>query len=403
VKRQSNGRSTIYQGSDGYWHGRVIVGVTDQGKPDRRHVMSRSKSVVTAGVRELEKKRENGSVPRPGVRWTVAGWLEHWLENIARPTIRQSSYDAYRIAVRVHLIPGVGEHRLDRLRPEHLERLYRRMIATGARPATAHQVHRTIRTALGEAVRRRQVHENVATLAKAPKIEARELEPYSVAEVQRILSAARERRNAARWAIALSLGLRQGEVLGLHWSDVDLEAGILKITSNRVRPHYEHGCSTPCGKTPGRCTRRVQTNEDDGPTKSSAGKRKIGLPPQLVQLLQDHRREQDQERARAGQLWVETGRVFTDRFGRAVKPNSDYHAWKALLKRAGVRETRLHDARHTAATVLLAVEVPERTVMGVMGWSSTSMAARYQHVTDPIRHEVASRVGGLLWSPPETN
>ena len=82
VRRQANGRSTIYQGRDGYWHGRVIVGVTDQGKPDRRHVMSRSKSVVTARVRELEKKRENGSVPRPGVRWTVAGWLEHWLENI---------------------------------------------------------------------------------------------------------------------------------------------------------------------------------------------------------------------------------------------------------------------------------------------------------------------------------
>jgi integrase len=93
-------------------------------------------------------------------------------------------------------------------------------------------------------------------------------------------------------------------------------------------------------------------------TKSSAGKRKIGCRPQLVQLLQDHRREQDQERAKAGQLWVETGRVFTDRFGRAVKPNSDYHAWKSLLKRAGVRETRLHDARHTAATVLLANEVP---------------------------------------------
>ena len=277
------------------------------------------------------------------------------------------------------------------------------MIVNGARPATAHQVHRTIRTALGEAVRRRQVQENVATLAKTPKIETKELEPYSIAEVRRILTAARERRNAARWAIALSLGLRQGEVLGLHWSDIDLEAGILKITTNRVRPHYEHGCSTPCEKTPGHCTRRVQTNEDDGPTKSSAGKRKIGLPPQLVQLLEDHRCQQDQERIRAGQLWVETGRVFTDRFGRVVKPNSDYHAWKALLKRAGVRETRLHDARHTAATVLLALEVPERTVMGVMGWSSTSMAARYQHVTDPIRHEVANRVGGLLWSPPETN
>jgi integrase len=166
VRRQANGPSTIYQGSDGYWHGRVIVGVTDRGKPDRRHVMSRSKSVVAARVRELEKKREIGNVPLPGIRWTVSGWLEHWLENIARPTTRRSSYDAYRIAVRVHLIPGLGDHRLDRLRPEHLERLYRRMIANGARPAAAHQVHRTIRTALGQAVRRRQVQENVATLAK---------------------------------------------------------------------------------------------------------------------------------------------------------------------------------------------------------------------------------------------
>ena len=96
---------------------------------------------------------------------------------------------------------------------------------------------------------------------------------------------------------------------------------------------------------------------------------------------------------------METGRVFTDRFGRVVKPNSDYHAWKALLKRAGVRETRLHDARHTAATVLLALEVPERTVMGVMGWSTTAMAARYQHITGAVRGDVAVRVGGLIWGP----
>jgi len=142
----------------------------------------------------------------------------------------------------------------------------------------------------------------------------------------------------------------------------------------------------------------VQTNEDDGPTKSGAGKRKIGLPPQLVQLLEDYHREQDQERGKAGQLWVETGRVFTDRFGHAVKPNSDYHAWKSLLKRAGVRETRLHDARHTAATVLLALEVPERTVMGVMGWSSTSMAARYpaRKRSDPAGGREQSRRAPLV-------
>jgi len=89
--------------------------------------------------------------------------------------------------------------------------------------------------------------------------------------------------------------------------------------------------------------------------------------------------------------------VFTTKTGQPLNPNSDYRAWKALVKRAGVRDARLHDARHTAATVLLVLGVPERTVMEVMGWSTTAMAARYQHVTDPIRREVAARVGALLW------
>jgi integrase len=145
----------------------------------------------------------------------------------------------------------------------------------------------------------------------------------------------------------------------------------------------------------------VRANKDRTSTKSFAGKRTIGLPPPLVQLLREHRCEQERERLAAGQLWEDGGWVFTDELGRPINPSTDYHAWKRLLKRAGVREGRLHDARHTAATVLLVLGVPERTVMDVMGWSSTSMAARYQHVTDPIRREVATRVGGLLWAPEE--
>ena len=102
--------------------------------------------------------------------------------------------------------------------------------------------------------------------------------------------------------------------------------------------------------------------------------------------------------AAARQLWQDDGWVFSSVVGAPLNPNSDYHRWKALLKEAGVRDGRLHDARHTAATVLLVLGVPERTVMGIMGWSSTAMAARYQHVTDPIRRQVADQVGGLLWA-----
>ena len=97
-------------------------------------------------------------------------------------------------------------------------------------------------------------------------------------------------------------------------------------------------------------------------------------------------------------MWREGEWVFTSAIGEPLNLNSDYHRWKALLREAGVRDGRLHDARHTAATVLLVLGVPERTVMGIMGWSSTVMAARYQHVTDPIRRQVADQIGGLLWA-----
>ncbi|HEY0694136.1 MAG TPA: tyrosine-type recombinase/integrase [Kribbella sp.] len=136
-----------------------------------------------------------------------------------------------------------------------------------------------------------------------------------------------------------------------------------------------------------------------GETKSRAGNRSIGLPDQLVELLRQQRAAQEEERRKARQMWSEGEWVFATATGEPLNPNTEYQ-WKALLDRAGVRESRLHDARHTAATMLLALGVPERAAMAIMGWSSTAMAARYQHMTDPIRQDIAKRVGGLLWAVP---
>lgn len=399
--RNPNRASTVYLGADGSWHGRVTVGVRDDGSPDRRHVRGKTQGIVVGKVRDLEKIRDQGRIPRPGSRWTVTQWLEHWLENVARPSLRVRSYEAYKVAVTKHLIPGIGKHRLDRLDPEHLELLYRKMLNAGSKAATVHQVHRTIRTALGEAVRRGHVARNVASLAKAPRVRTEPVEPFSLDEVRAILAASADEPNGARWAVALALGLRQGEALGLHWSDVDLDRGLLSIRRTRSRPRYRHGCSPACGRAPGRCPQRIQTNDDLGETKSDAGRRTIGLPPELVAILRRHRAEQDAQRVAARQLWEGGDWVFAEPTGHPVNPVTDYHRWKALLKRAGVRTARLHDARHTAATVLLVLGVPERTAMGIMGWSTTAMAARYQHVTDPIRATVARQVGGLLWEAGE--
>ena len=116
-----------------------------------------------------------------------------------------------------------------------------------------------------------------------------------------------------------------------------------------------------------------------------------------MELLRVHHQQQDAERSAAGDLWCEGGWVFASETGKVLNPRTDYTRWKDLLRDAGIRDARLHDARHTAATVLLLLGVPDRAVMDLMGWSTSNMAARYQHLTAPIRRDVASRLGALLW------
>jgi integrase len=405
--RNPSGRSSIYYGSDGYWHGRVTVGTRDNGKPDRRHTMAKDKQKVVAKVKEWEKERDAGKVRAAGRTWTVETWLTHWVENIAAPTVRPNTLTGYRVAVYNHLIPGIGAHRLDKLMPEHLERLYvalgTKRTRTGApfKAARIHQIHRTIRTALGEAVRRHHITTNPAAIAKPPRIADEEIVPFTREEAAKLLRTASGMRNGARFVIALTLGLRKGEALGLQWRDVDLEAQIITIRRSVQRLNWQHGCTDkdPCGhRYAGHCSQRHSGGVVAAEVKSRAGKRTVGIPTPLVDVLRQHRARQDRERDRAANLWVEQGWVFTNRLGGPVHPRVDHDAWKNLLRKAGVRDARLHDARHTAATMLLLLGVPSRAVMDVMGWSQVAMTTRYQHVTPELTRSIANQVGELFWA-----
>jgi integrase len=392
VGRKPNGASSIYLGGDGHWHGRVTVGIKNDGRPDRRHVMGKTEAEVIRKVRELERARDDGNVRKAGQRWTVAKWLTHWIENIALPpAIRESSHASYRADVSTHLIPGIGAHRLDRLTPEHLEQLYARMQATGSSPGDPSRLERRCppwlhhaqsgRARQGAHSRRRRDRAVRRRRGEAPAGGGCRVAPQQRAVGRRSRSGTSAERGT----------------LGLRWPDIDLDRGILRVRRGRQRPRYAHGCGGRCGRKPGYCPARRQFTPDASQTKSTAGRRTIGLPTQLVARLRAHRDEQAREQERAGELWHEGGWVFATPTGEPLNPNTDYHQWKELLKAAGLREGRLHDARHTAATVLLVLGVPERTVMGIMGWSSTGMTRRYQHVTDAIRQAVAEQVDGLLW------
>lgn len=131
--------------------------------------------------------------------------------------------------------------------------------------------------------------------------------------------------------------------------------------------------------------------------RTRAGRRGIALPGQQFDLIIEHRAAQDAAREHAGAEWHEGGWMFAQPNGKPLDPRRDYADWKALLREAGVREARLHDARHTAATTLLLLGVPERAVMDVMGWSNSAMVRRFAHVTARLRRDIADRLNAHLW------
>ena len=406
--RRPNGASSIYfSESDGKWHGWVTVGVRDNGKTDRRHVQRKDEGDVIEAVRELEKQRDGGKVKKPGRAWTVEKWLKHWVENIAAHSVRETTMVGYRAAVYGHLIPEIGAHRIDKLRPEHLESMYRRLTdkigkhGKKLKPATIHQAHRTVRTALGEAVRRGHILSNPAQIARPPRIPEEEIIPFTKEEAKQILKACDTHRNGTRFVIALTLGLRKGEALGLQWRDIDLEARTLIVRRQIQRVPWQHGCpdEDPCGRQyAGHCPQKHGGGALAREVKSRAGRRALALPLALVDALKRHREDQERERVLAGDTWQEEGWVFTNRIGKPVHPKIDHEQWKVLLRSAGVRDARLHDARHTAATMLLVLGVPARAVMDMMGWSHISITKRYQHVSAELRDTIAGQIGGLYWS-----
>jgi integrase len=377
--RASNGESSIYEGRDGRWHGYVSMGTKDGGRPDRRHVTGKTRAVVVKKVRDLEAKRDAGLAPAAGKAPTLTEWLEHWLPNIAARRVRPRTLEGYESTVRLHITPAIGHHRLHRLQPEHLEQFYLALEDKGLASTTALRAHRIISRALKVAMQRGVVGRNVAALVDPPAVRRPETpQPLDLEECKRVLAAAREGRNAARWTVALALGLRQSEALGLMWSDIDLERGTLSV---RRGLHRVNG----------------QGLRFEEP-KSERSRRTIVIPRQLLADLKQHKDAQAKERTESEDYWTEHGLVFPNELGGPMDDRNDYRSWVALLRRAKVRRVRLHDGRHTAATLLLAEGIHPRVVMELLGHSTMRTTTDiYSHVLPALAQQAADTLDAALW------
>ncbi|HEV7726521.1 MAG TPA: tyrosine-type recombinase/integrase [Modestobacter sp.] len=371
---RASGESSIHKDDDGRWHGFVSMGKKENGRRDRRHVSGAKRADVVAKVRAVEAKRDAGIVEAAGRAPTVGDWLDHWIDNIAARKVRARTLESYRSTVRLHLRPGVGHHRLDRLQPEHLERLYAALADKGLSPASILRAHRVLSRALRVASQRGRVARNVATLVDPPTVKRPTTAlPLSADEAEQVLTAAQAHRNAARWTVALAVGLRQSEALGLRWADVDLDSGTLTVRRGLHR-----------------VAQQGLVHEEP---KAERGRRTLALPVPLVEALRAHRAAQLEERVAAGPFWEDGDLVLAQANGRPVERKSDWKAWKNLLQEAGVRDVRLHDGRHTAATLLLSEGVHPRVVMEVLGHSQMRTTTdTYSHVLPALGRDAADRM-----------
>ncbi|MFN3602702.1 MAG: tyrosine-type recombinase/integrase [Dietzia sp.] len=420
--RNANGESTVYQDADGRWHAWITMGLRPDGRIERRHRTAPTRKAVVAKLRELERARDRGDTGAPAGKVTLGHWLQQWLRTQAPRRLRPKSMASYGTDINKHLVPGLGHHRLDRLTTRHIEDFYVAMAAETHtvgdqtrpryRPATIDHVHRTLRSALKDAVRDGLIPKNPAAGAQRPSSNSlgaieHQIEPLSVDEVRAIIAVAREMRNGTRYLLALSHGLRQGEALGLPWAKVQLDGALpqMRVLQQLQQLPWLHGCERTAdqwacgGRRAADCPSRHSGGLVLTQVKTRRGERPLALDPVSADLLRQHRENQDLERLTAGNRWEEHGLVFTQPNGRPIGPSADSRQWKTLLENAGVREARLHDARHTAATFLLVQEVDPRVVMAIMGWSTSSQLHRYQHVVDALRQEAATRMATYLYDP----
>ncbi|HEU4423682.1 MAG TPA: site-specific integrase [Pilimelia sp.] len=405
-------------GADGCWHAWVTVGRKPNGRPDQRHVKRASREAVEQRVDELIDQRRAGAVQRAGRPPTVRGWLlDVYLTTIAPRKIDPTTVQGYRNKIVNHVVPVIGEMRMDRVTADNIDAVYLGMERRGLADATVLQVHRILARAWKVAARRRVVPRDIMRDDVDPPTARRvEMDPLTEDDARAVLTAAEGRRNAARWSVGLALGLRQGEALGLRWSYVDLDVGEVRVWWQLHRRGFEHGCGPDLGSKCGRrrggnCpsrylpTRSGEIVLDGGlllKAPKGKSKRTIPMPSELVERLAAHREVQRLERQFAGGVVVDHDLVFTELDGRPIDPSTDWEEWRAVLAAAGVPAHRVHDARHTAGTLMLAQGVDIRVVQELMGHSKITTTQGYVHVADAMAREATQRMGASLLRRRET-
>jgi len=373
-RKRGQGEGSIYKREDGLWVAAVNLGYQG-GKLKRKVYYGKTRSEVSEKLTAVLNDLQRG-IPLVTERQTVKQFLKCWLADTVKPNVRPSTYISYEQQVRVHIAPGLGHTQLEKLSPQHIQTYINDRLKADLSPKTVKYHLSILRMALGQALRWNLVSRNVAMLVDPPRIEKYEIQPITPEQARVFLLAIQGHRMEALFTVALSLGLRRGEALGLRWQDIDFGGRTLRINASLQRIQGKLVLCEPKTKT----SRRV-----------------LNMPESLVAKLREHRTRQLEEKLLAGSNWVESGLVFTSAIGTPVDPRHVKRHLDPLLKKAELPHYRVHDLRHFCASLLLAQGVPLKVVSEILGHSQISITADlYIHVLPSMRKEAIDLMDSIL-------
>lgn len=374
AKRGQN-EGSIYKRDDGRWEAKVNLGYVD-GKRKRKSIYGETRAEVAAAMLKVQRDVQQGMAPTVSDRLTVKQFLEQWLADSVKPSVRPRTYDSYHHIVTAHIVPTLGRTALTKVTPQEVQSLLNQKGKEDLSPRTVAYIRAVLRIALNRAMRWGMVSRNVAALATAPKQVRHEVQPLTVAEVKTLIKAISGDRDEALFLMAAVCGLRKGELLGLRWRDVDIDGGTLTV-------RYQ--------------AQRIEGKKQLVEPKTEKGRRTVGIPMLVIEALKRHRIRQLEERLVAGSHWHDLGLVFPSTIGTIADSANVTHAFHKALEDAGLPRQRFHDLRHLAASLMLAQDVNPKVMQEVLGHSQMAVTMDlYSHLMPAAKKDVAARMDALL-------
>ena len=380
--RRAKGEGALYQRADGRWVGEIDLGYEGANRR-RKPLYGRTQGEVLGKLNQAKRNLAAG-LPVADTRMPLGRYLTGWLDGTVDPSsLSPTTKASYRYFVEKHVVPTLGGVRLDKLKAQDVQLLLKTKRDEGLSDRTRQLIHATLRRALGDAQRTDLVGQNVVSKVVAPRPERDPAKVHELAleQVRTLLEAAKGERLYALWLVLISMGLRKGEALALRWSDLDMGTGTVNVqrTLSRVKGQ---GLSF-------------------GATKTEHSRRSCFMPAPVQTALQSHWVAQEAERLRAGSVWEDHGLVFATSTGRPIEPSNLNRQFDTLLRHAGLGHERVHNLRHTAATLLRAYGgVDLHDLKEILGHSTIATTSDlYGHVVPVVQRELMNNVASLLVPP----